>query len=82
MPSHARHALCAGEKRRQQAILSVHRIRLELIESRTALINQLRGLLAEFGIRMHKRSLPTVHPSPPRSSTRSCPNSPAPCSRS
>ena len=38
----------------QQALLSVHRIRLELIESRTALINQLRGLLAEFGILMPK----------------------------
>jgi transposase len=38
----------------QQAILSVHRIRLELTASRTALINQLRGLLAEFGILMPK----------------------------
>lgn len=38
----------------QQALLSVHRVRLELIESRTALINQLRGLLAEFGILMPK----------------------------
>ena len=38
----------------QQAILSVHRVRLELIASRTALIKQLRGLLAEFGILMPK----------------------------
>ena len=38
----------------QQALLSVHRVRVELIESRTALINQLRGLLAEFGILMPK----------------------------
>ena len=38
----------------QQAWLTVHRIRLELIEARTALINQLRGLLTEFGILMPK----------------------------
>lgn len=38
----------------QQALLTVHRVRLELIESRTALINQLRGLLAEFGVLMPK----------------------------
>jgi transposase len=34
----------------QQALLSVHRVRAELIASRTALINQLRGLLTEFGV--------------------------------
>jgi transposase len=33
----------------QQALLSVHRVRAELIAARTALINQLRGLLTEFG---------------------------------
>jgi transposase len=38
----------------QQALLTVHRIRMELVEARTALINQLRGLLAEFGILMPK----------------------------
>jgi transposase len=38
----------------QQALLSVHRVRLELIDSRTALINQLRGLLAEFGLLLPK----------------------------
>lgn len=38
----------------QQALLTVHRVRMALIESRTALINQLRGLLAEFGILMPK----------------------------
>jgi len=38
----------------QQALLSVHRVRLELIAGRTALINQLRGLLTEFGIVMPK----------------------------
>ncbi len=34
----------------QQAVLSLHRIRDGLVASRTALINQLRGLLAEFGV--------------------------------
>jgi transposase len=34
----------------QQAILSLHRVRQGLITQRTALINQLRGLLTEFGI--------------------------------
>jgi len=34
----------------QQAELAVHRIRRRLMGERTALINQLRGLLAEFGV--------------------------------
>jgi len=34
----------------QQAELAVHRIRQRLMGERTALINQLRGLLAEFGV--------------------------------
>ncbi|MBZ0267546.1 IS110 family transposase [bacterium] len=34
----------------QQAVLSVHRARSLLVEQRTALVNQLRGLLGEFGI--------------------------------
>lgn len=34
----------------QQAELAVHRIRQRLMGGRTALINQLRGLLAEFGL--------------------------------
>lgn len=34
----------------QQAVLSLHRIRQGLITQRTALINQLRGLLTEFGV--------------------------------
>lgn len=33
----------------QQAVLTVHRARSLLIEQRTALVNQLRGLLGEFG---------------------------------
>lgn len=38
----------------QQAVLSLHRIRQGLIKERTALINQLRGLLSEFGLIMPK----------------------------
>jgi transposase len=34
----------------QQAELAVHRIRRRLMSERTALINQLRGLLAEYGV--------------------------------
>ena len=34
----------------QQAVLSLHRVREGLIKERTAQINQLRGLLSEFGI--------------------------------
>lgn len=34
----------------QQALLSLHRLRQGLIDARTALVNQLRGLLGEFGV--------------------------------
>nr|WP_242684295.1 hypothetical protein [Paraburkholderia hospita] len=34
----------------QQTILSLHRARAGLVKSRTALANQIRGLLGEFGI--------------------------------
>lgn len=34
----------------QQAVLGLHRIRSQLVKSRTAQVNQLRGLLYEFGI--------------------------------
>ena len=34
----------------QQAILMMHRIRERIVTQKTALINQIRGLLAEFGI--------------------------------
>jgi transposase len=34
----------------QQAVLSLHRLREGLIESRTAMVNRLRALLAEFGL--------------------------------
>ena len=41
----------------QQAVLSLHRVRQGFIEQRTATINRIRGLLAEFG--MSYRSGPT-----------------------
>ena len=34
----------------QQGLLGLHRLRRGLIDARTALVNQLRGLLAEFGV--------------------------------
>src|SRR5947207_2977611 len=34
----------------QQALLCLHRVRQGLIEARTATINRLRGVLAEFGV--------------------------------
>jgi transposase len=34
----------------QQSVLALHRVRQQRVKMRTALINQLRGLLAEFGI--------------------------------
>jgi transposase len=38
----------------QQTILSIHRVRQLLVTERTAQVNQIRGLLAEFGIVMPK----------------------------
>lgn len=38
----------------QQAVLTLHRIRQSLVTERTAKINQLRGLLSEFGLIMPK----------------------------
>lgn len=38
----------------QQAVLCIHRVRQGLIKERTGLINQLRGLLSEFGLVMPK----------------------------
>ena len=34
----------------QQAVLSVHRVRQGFVKARTAQANQIRGLLAEFGL--------------------------------
>lgn len=40
----------AGKTEDQQAMLALHRIRLSLVKFRTMQVNQLRGLLYEFGI--------------------------------
>jgi transposase len=39
----------------QQDIQSVHRIRTELVQQRTAKVNQIRGLLAEYGLVVERR---------------------------
>jgi transposase len=41
---------------KQQAILSLHRVRQGFIEERTATINRMRGLLAEFGVVLPQRA--------------------------
>jgi len=41
----------------QQALLSLHRVRQGFITERTATINRLRGLLAEFGVVLPQRSV-------------------------
>ncbi|RST46786.1 IS110 family transposase [Variovorax sp. MHTC-1] len=40
----------------QQGIMTLHRMRQGWIEERTALINRLRGLLAEFGVALPQRT--------------------------
>jgi transposase len=45
----------------QQAVLSLHRIRQSLVTERTAQINQIRGLLSEFGLIMPKGRYPAQH---------------------
>lgn len=45
----------------QQAVLSLHRIRSTVVAERTAQINQIRGLLAEFGLVMPKGRYPAQH---------------------
>jgi transposase len=42
----------------QQDILMLHRIRAQKVKHRTALINQIRGLLGEYGIALTKRVEP------------------------
>jgi transposase len=39
----------------QQDIQAIHRIRSELVQQRTAKVNQIRGLLAEYGIVVGRR---------------------------
>lgn len=48
----------------QQALLVVHRVRKGLTDERTALINQLRGLLSEFGIVIAKGRYQARHQLP------------------
>lgn len=54
----------------QQAVLTVHRARQLLVAERTALVNQLRGLLAEYGLIVSagigalRRALPTLVETP------------------
>jgi len=40
----------AGKTEEQQAMLALHRMRMSLIKFRTVQVNQLRGLLYEFGV--------------------------------
>jgi transposase len=40
----------------QQAVLSLHRVRQGYVEQRTATINRIRGLLAEFGVVLPQRA--------------------------
>lgn len=49
----------------QQEVQALHRLRAQRIKERTALCNQLRGLLAEYGIVM-KRGVATVRRTLPR----------------
>ncbi len=44
----------------QQDIQSLHRIRERLIKMRTALANQIRGLIAEYGIVLSKGIIPFI----------------------
>jgi transposase len=41
----------------QQAVLSLHRVRQGFIEERTATINRVRGLLAEFGVVLPQKAI-------------------------
>ena len=45
----------------QQAVLCLHRIRRGLIKERTAAVNQLRGLLSEFGLIMPQGRYPAMY---------------------
>jgi transposase len=41
----------------QQALLTLHRVRLGYVEERTATINRIRGLMAEFGVVLAQRAI-------------------------
>jgi Transposase and inactivated derivatives len=45
----------------QQGIMTMHRMRQGWIEERTALINRLRGLMAEFGLTLAQRTAALKH---------------------
>ncbi len=45
----------------QQAGQSLHRIRSRLIRARTALVNEIRGLLGEFGLVIAQRGAAAAH---------------------
>ena len=45
----------------QQAVLCLHRIRSGVVAERTAQLNQIRGLLAEFGLILPKGRYPAQH---------------------
>jgi transposase len=49
---------------RQQDMQALHRIRERQIKARTALLNQLRGLLAEYGIVIPQRASQVRHKVP------------------
>ncbi|AYH42728.1 IS110 family transposase [Azoarcus sp. DN11] len=49
----------------QQAILALHRVRKEVSDQRTALINQLRGMLCEFGMVLPRGRYSFRHKLPP-----------------
>lgn len=49
----------------QQAVLVLHRVRKEVSDQRTALINQLRGMLCEFGVVLPRGRYSFRHKLPP-----------------
>ncbi len=52
----------------QQAVLSLHRVRQGFVKARTAQANQIRGLLAEFGLIIPKGIAHRSHRTPATSS--------------
>jgi len=48
----------AVKSQAQQDLLALHRVRSLLIRERTALMNQMRGLLAEYGIVVARGAIP------------------------
>jgi transposase len=50
----------------QQVMQSIHRVRSRLVKSRTALVNEVRGLLAEFGIVIQRLGVSAVRRTLPR----------------